>query len=327
MEAIAGWLQIFVIIGVGAAALGAVASAVVFRLFKNTIDDIEPGRRYWLLSALAMAPTAAAMIALWIAFYPSILDFAGIAADHCHSHPGHLFHLCFLHYSPPPIPLPISAVGLAAVGAGVWIWAGELRSLVLSGRLSRRLLAVARRREHSDVYFVDIDRPLAITTGLIRRRVIVSRQLKEELTGQQFAAVIAHEEAHRNRFDGLRLLLLRFVTALHLPKIRRELLEAIELANEQCCDIAAAEAVGDRLAVAEAILTAARARRTELPISAVPSFRTRDIEARIHGLLRNRWQTPNWWLLGPAVLVPVLTTATYLHSFHHLLERVFFRLV
>lgn len=65
------------------------------------------------------------------------------------------------------------------------------------------------------VRVVDVDVPLAVTAGLWRPYVVVSRELVATLSGPELRAVLAHEHAHARRRDPLRLLLGR-VLAAHL---------------------------------------------------------------------------------------------------------------
>ncbi len=65
------------------------------------------------------------------------------------------------------------------------------------------------------VRVVDTGEPLAVTIGLWRPYVVVSRGLVAVLSGTELRAVLAHEHAHARRRDPLRLLLGR-VLAAHL---------------------------------------------------------------------------------------------------------------
>jgi Zn-dependent protease with chaperone function len=129
------------------------------------------------------------------------------------------------------------------------------------------------------------DVPLALTVGAFRPRVVVSEGLVRALAPDALAAVLAHERAHVRRRDALRAWLAGALSRLHLPRIRRELLAALALASERACDEAAAEATGDRLLVAEAILAVERLAPRAPAAALAASFGASAVPARVEGLL------------------------------------------
>jgi Zn-dependent protease with chaperone function len=88
--------------------------------------------------------------------------------------------------------------------------------------------------------------------------VLVSTGLRSRLAPAHAEAVLAHERAHARRRDPLRLVAVALLGAAHAPGARRLLLADAALACEEAADEAAAEAVGDRTVVAEAIVAVER---------------------------------------------------------------------
>ena len=91
------------------------------------------------------------------------------------------------------------------------------------------------------------ERPWALTRGLLRPTVVLSRGLVDQLSGAELAAVLAHERHHVIRRDPLRLWVAQAACAafLWLAPARR-LLQAFALATELAADAFAMERVGRR---------------------------------------------------------------------------------
>ncbi|MGM0574909.1 MAG: M48 family metalloprotease [Myxococcota bacterium] len=314
----AGWIQMAALLGAAGVALGALVSGLAVPALRG-LDRVEPARRFRLLAALGLIPLAVGVAAVAVVFLPSALDALGVARDHCHHHDHHDFHLCFVHDTPPAT----SAVILGGAGLGLlWLaigWSRDLAGLVRARRWTARLERVARWDGALGGWLLASDAPLAVAAGLVRPRVFVSEGLRDRLTAAQLRAVVAHEAAHAGRRDGLIKLAVRLGSRLHLPGVRRRLLDALDVAGEQACDEAAARRVGDRLTVAEAIVQARRA-VVEPPPAAVPAFGGGAVERRVQGLVDGRWTVPaRWpaWLLGAAVLTIL---AIGHDALHHLAE-------
>lgn len=97
----------------------------------------------------------------------------------------------------------------------------------------------------------------ALTAGMLRPRIYLTRALDQELSQEELAAVLAHEGAHVARRDPLRLSALRFLacTLFWLPALRR-LTDDMADETELLADDHAAR--GRPLILAQAILTVAR---------------------------------------------------------------------
>ncbi|MDQ2666707.1 MAG: M48 family metalloprotease [Gemmatimonadota bacterium] len=97
----------------------------------------------------------------------------------------------------------------------------------------------------------------AFTAGLWRPRIFIAQELQDVLDDAQLHAALAHEAAHVERRDPLRLSLLRFLacTLFYIPALRRL---ADDLADEAEIDADdAAASSGTALVLASAILTLA----------------------------------------------------------------------
>ena len=152
----------------------------------------------------------------------------------------------------------------------------------------------------------------------------LSTSLVAVLTEEQLEVVEAHERCHLRRRDPLLRLLAAWLSIPILPSVRQSLLQRLHLASEQACDEAAGDVVGDRVLVAETLLTVARLvgpipTGSELPLAA--SFGGSFVRARIESLLEpvelpSRLRLHRWLLaillIGMSLVVPL----------HHTVEHV-----
>ncbi len=255
-----------------------------------------------LLTALAMDPVSALLL----------------GGDHCLLHEGghHHHHLCLIH--PPHASgnvlgwaLPLALATPAALMLG--FCAARTRT---QWRLTRTLVSVSRPSEWgADVRLLDTAEPMAVTVGWWRPVVLLSAGLVDGLSPASLAVVIAHERAHVARRDTLRASLDRFASALVSGRVARALGARIVLAREQACDAAAAAAIGDRNAVARALVDVVRLGVTSPP--AFVSVASGQLEARILQLRAPAPARAGRWHLytfGLAIAAAVVVGAAPIHA-------------
>ncbi|MGM0556335.1 MAG: M56 family metallopeptidase [Myxococcota bacterium] len=320
MTVVFGWLQIAVIIVAAGVLSGAVVSALVTSAWMDRIRAVAPRARFALLVGLALLPVVLGAAFLLVIFAPSVLDAAGLVQDHCAAHSHHAFHLCFVHDKPPAMSPLILGTGIII---GLWLaagWSQNLGRLRSSNSIERALRDITEYDADTDSWQIDSERPVAMTLGILNPRVYVSDRLRGLLTSDQLDAVVAHEQAHARHFDALVKYMAALGADLQLPHVARLLLEEIDIACEQACDAAAADAVGDRLTVAETILAVERAAGdAERPTLGL-GFAGEAIEARVRGLLEPAWTSLHWSVVvGTAALISGSTVLFY-DSVHHAAE-------
>ena len=319
------WTQLIVLIAGFGIAAGAALVAFVLRPGTSYLRTLAPQARFGMLAFLTFLPALLGAMGLVVAFAPSVLDGLGLVADHCGHHPGHAFHLCFIHGVPPEAPGWFAAVAAAIVGWASWIVLGEAARWARTRRWAKRFEQVSNPDQGLAANVFQSERPLAFGVGFFRPRIFLSTGLKTILSEAQLEAVLAHERAHVRRRDALVKSVARLASALHLPPIRRRLLRELELASEQACDASAVVETGDRLAVAEAILAVRRAGRGAVP-PAVVGFGVGDLEARIRGLLEDDWRTPGRVIPGLVLVLPLVAFVHQYAELHHFTETVLARL-
>lgn len=325
MSPLAQSVQLFVLAGVLFLLLGAATSALLVHAFKARLLAWEPRTRHRAIVLLALLPLLTASSLLLSACLPSALSLIFPVLDHCLVHAGHA-HLCFVH-------LPVHATNLSLHLALVFVvsYAGARVLLFGTGvlRASRILNALTRtglRRNDLGVVVLETPVPVCFAAGLWRPQVLISRGLLRWLDTAQRAIVLAHERAHVRRHDALIANVVRMCALWHVPVVARWLARELEIAAEQVCDEEAGTIVGDRIAVAEAILSVERAAQAQAAAMLAPStavaFGERAVERRVESLLRD--PQPALPLL-PVYAILCMSVATLLlcaNGLHHATESV-----
>ncbi|MFB6259755.1 MAG: M56 family metallopeptidase [Thiohalorhabdaceae bacterium] len=271
-----------------------------------------------LLLVWALLPLLTGLMAVAVVVAPSASAALGLTADHCLLHGTHHIHLCLLHPgTTPEIPGAGALLGLMAAGLAVG-GAYKARGLERANRPWRMLRRVAREEGEGVTRVLETAQPVAATVGLLWPKVLFSRGMLALLSPQQGRAVRAHEAAHRRRRDPLRLVVARLGTALHLPGTGRALYRELELAVERTADEAAAQAVGDRVTVAEALLAVARLHTVPAPGR---GFTEEPLETRVRALLEEApAHLRPWRGTGSTLAGQALALLAYSPQFHHGLE-------
>ncbi len=162
--------------------------------------------------------------------------------------------ICGAHRPVFSVNSPLGAGLLLAAGLSALALFGALAWAVRGGQRRLRALRVLARPAAGRRYrIVETPGKLACCVGLLRPEVMLSRGLLETLDPRQLEAVLAHENAHVDRLDNLRRLLLHWSTLFWPAALRRRIRLDAAADGEQACDLEAARAVGDPALVASAI--------------------------------------------------------------------------
>jgi Zn-dependent protease with chaperone function len=256
---VSGWLAELALIllawGVFAAATSA-ALSLGWPALAAALRRLEPTARARAALALALSPALVPWTLVALCLAPGVPPLIGWHADHCLAHTEHA-HLCLTHRN---TALSAPLVALLAAAAAI--------SLAALARLGAQLGRARRKRialRHTSVgtlspgvTLVRCARPFSLAAGLLRPHVWVSTALADALPDDQLEAVIEHERGHVRARDALRRLVAGTCALPLWPRVRRALLAELALASEEACDEAAGARIGDRLRVAETILTVER---------------------------------------------------------------------
>ena len=285
---------------------------VVAEPASRALARLEPAARARVWTSAALAPALVGIGVVSGALVPR--EWLG-EANHCLDH-VHV-HLCALCGAPSPnlVATTLLVVVLA------WLAWGLSRG-VRRAAAGLRTVGAMPARDDGELCVIDDARLVAFTAGLLRPRVYVSSAVAGE--PGRWRAVLAHERAHAARRDPLVRLVARLATGLHLPAVAERVLAELEEAQELAADEDAADAVGDRTAVAAALVEWVKRARREDAEGAL-AFEGASLERRVRLLLdppryvRARLVGSLASNLALAALVALVATPLH-HTLEHLLE-------
>lgn len=268
-----------------------------------------------LLVSPVISASALAMLASAPHLWATVMDHCALhAADH-----GCGWHL--------PIEGTRSAGMTLATVLSVFapLMSFKAARVISQHRRLQRLLALARFDHDLGAFRLPIAAPMAFTAGLLRPGIYLSDGLLDALNSGQIQQVLAHEQAHVARRDGLLKLGLSVLSAGHWPAVRRQLFRDWELACEQRCDAAAAETPSKATDLAECLVRVGRLTLAHQPVG--PSVCRLDgghLEQRIWALLEpaERPSRTSHLLLAAAFAAVLTTVASLAPPIHLLLEQI-----
>lgn len=300
--------------------LGSLASAALYPWLRSRVNKTAPESRAKVLRALCAFPLLGGLAFTLLCFLPATVGLVFPSFDHCPQHgSGHL-HLCVTH-----VPQTAGSITawLVLFGFGALLVvkiSNHLLTLRQSRRLLRQLTNTASFSSEHQAWLLDCEAPVAMTTGIRRKRTLLSSGLVQRLCAQSVRAVVAHEHAHEARHDTFWKMALGVVSFAHLPATRRALLADHEFASEQACDDRAGVDVGSRVRVAQALIAVERMRVPAAPAGLVAlSFGAHGLPARIESLVTtptySKWSSRTIQSVAFATVVALLLAADLLHHF------------
>jgi len=296
-----------------------------------TVSALTP----WAVRAASrMAPALGARFLLMLRLFPAsfaVFLVAGLCAP------------SYLKLEPKATDEPMGWACLVAAALGLAVWAFSFtraaRALARSLRHIRHCREVSREvrlpGERMAAWVVEGAAPCVMLTGVIRPRVVISRNVMEALSGEQLSAVIRHERAHGTSRDNLkRLLVLMAPDVLPLVPVFRTLDRAwARIAEWSADDRAAAGKTRRSLSLAAALVRVARlGTAASVPVLATSLMSDgADLSERVDRLLRPARpmdrRVPREPLLAAScglllvcAVVAAIAHPTVLYSAHEFLE-------
>lgn len=252
-------------------------------LLRPLVRGAPPARRADLAFLLGALPAVAAIAVVLAAAAPSLLGALGLAADHCPSHQHHV-HLCLVHGA--GLRPLLAALGAASLAVFLF------RAAALGarhGETRKSLAALERLGTTSAGRFPLVAVPggprLCHAVGVWRPRIVVSAELRGALSGAEWEAALAHEEAHLRRRDPAAFLALSLAGLFALPPLARRVHRAFAQAVEEACDVEAALAVHSPGLVARALVEVAALQRGVPQPAIEAAFGETALERRVQLLL------------------------------------------
>ncbi|MET0410340.1 MAG: M56 family metallopeptidase [Polyangiaceae bacterium] len=321
MSALAA-LQLLLLAGLLFTSLAGLLVSAAVPLVLSRTEHWEPLRRHRALFLLSTSPVLIAQASVLAVIAPSLLSLLWPELDHCLAHGDHHVHLCWFH-----LPAQVGRwwSWLPLLAGLCWLVCQSVSSALALYRASRciaGLKAFDAGELEPGARLLALELPLCVLAGLFRPTILLSRGLLAQLSPQQLAVVLHHERAHAARHDILRSLAARAGASFLYPAARARLLQALELASEQCCDEQAALRMRDRVCVAETIVRVERALQravtTAVPLTA--SFGGPTVVARVTALLDGPKPPGSIILVALPLTLLLLTVLASSASLHHLTE-------
>lgn len=298
--------------------MATMTAAILYPAVRARHATLPPAVRARRLVVWSAAPWLAGGLLVALCFVPSVWSALGIAADHCPLHDDGHVHLCLEHAPRGPVSLgEWLLLGAAATVAGMAV----ARVVVTQFATWRAVGGLLRSVGKSEGGLIPSNSPLSVTAGLFRPLVLVSTGLRERLRPDLLTVVLEHERAHARRRDPLRLVTATLLAAGHLPVTRHLILSDLALACEQAADEEAANAVGDRVRVAEAIVAVERVMGSSQDgLVAAMGMGGASTVARVEELLHEPRSGKSPPIQGALWAVAAVTAVLLASTLHHLTE-------
>jgi Zn-dependent protease with chaperone function len=305
------------------AGLTAVLSVPLYAWLRNRLIQLPCHARSNLLTLWLLSPALIGLLLAFAGLLPSWTDSHEIATKHCASHTNGMAHLCWFD----PV---VHLSDTLWQGGGILLAMIMLFNIYKGGRLLAKhwrfqttLQLIGQPDRKANVFHVASEHLFVFSCGLFMPCAFISTRLMEQLSTKQLDVVLTHEQAHCRRRDILRRLFLSLGALFHLPVLRRHLLADLTLSQEQICDEAAAQKIGDRLFVAETIVNLARQLNTQIPEQeiGVIAFNGSHIDARVQQLLEPPKPVSRYWGFYITLFFIILFSGmlTITMPMHHLL--------
>ena len=302
--------------------VAALLSVPLYPKVRNNLTRLPCQIRAKILTLWLLSPPCIGFTLAFFGLMPSWMDSHDIATEHCSSHTNGIAHLCWFD---PIVHLSgwLWIAGMGVLTAVMLFHAHKgIRLLIRHWRFQSTLRLIGQPDRQRGIFRIASEHVFVFSAGLFTPHAFISSGLMEQLSTKQLDVVLAHEQAHCQRRDVLRRLLLSLAALFHFPGTRQQLLADLELAHEQICDAVAVQKVGDRLFVAETIINVARNTIWDYPkqdIGVIP-FNGSHIDIRIQQLLEqpkpvNRYVVFFFSLLFLVFFSGVLALAMPLHHF------------
>lgn len=300
-----------------------------YPLLRQVLLRIQPAQGSNLLLMLLALPCVLSLLASLMLFLPQ--GDHGLISDHCHTD-------CSPHA--PLMDSPwLAMTGLTLANSLTVCLLLRLRThLRLSRELRRDMSALSTPVNSAtpdtpatpatpatptispQAYAViDDERPLAFAIGWWQPAIYLTRGLLGHCSQQDIDIILAHEQAHVQRHDNLRLLAGALLTAILPARAGRKLRHDLHLLTESACDFAAAMKYST-LDVSDTLVKVQRLMPGQDNPTMV-AFTGSEIEHRVQTLLNRRPPPVNGTLFQCLTLAGALSLiALLLEPLHHTIE-------
>lgn len=302
-----------------------VASMLLWALRKPILRALgrsRPEIRAWSILGLTGAPLILSLLAgVGVGFYPHASPF-DVIAHHCHVSS----QACRAHEAA-QVPGIVASLTLLLTTLLIARILWSLINILIELRQMRRDLNSADPQARNISQRLNSSRLLAFAQGLFRPRIFISAGLAGRLTRREHRLVIAHEAAHIRRGDLLARFSFAIMASFYADTLRRDLAEALLLAQEQACDALTARRF-DPTSIASLLVRIERLKLPGSPSMQAASLGDSVIEQRVHALLHPAFESGRVSILRMAMIATgaAAMMLTGLEILHHEIETFFMAL-
>ena len=281
---------------------------LLYPLLRGIFFALQPRFGSSLLLAYWVGPVILSVLSTSFLFVP---DFERVLVDsHCHE-------ACANHV-PLINSLVLASFGLAIGGCVILFLALRcVQTLRKSRQLRTQFRALA---DHRGAYhLLGSATPLVFTLGWWRPRIYLSEGLSKACSEADLSIILLHEQAHQERRDNLRLLMVRLSSAILSSFFATRIMSDLQLLTEQACDFRAADRFG-YVAVAQTLLKVRRL--INFPDATIgdvsTAFAERDVEMRIKALLKAQQRIAlRPWQVAALASVLMMSLSLSISPLHH----------
>ncbi len=189
----------------------------------------------------------------------------------------------------------------------------KLENRALSERFNQRY------RPHDEPIFMIVrhPEPLALTMGILHRRIILSEGLLHLLDEEELEAVVYHELFHYEQRDPLRTFLLtQAAFALWFLPMLRNVANHYKISREVLADHAAIQQLGTPAGIGGALLKLVKSSRARMQLPSrmiYSSFAETSLNYRIHRIIEpDSGHSPRLALWSVVISLPILIVLSVL---------------
>ncbi len=239
-------------------AVACVVSALLFLPAAALVEALprgRPNRETLLRFAALLIPHLCAVAAVWFAWSLHVSDPVPWAVRN-----GLVRHLCFWRIvGNPDVAYRVTILGGLASAMVAFGVIRPLFSAALAWRYARLLARASTPVPDLGVWLTPLERPWSTCVGFLHTRVYLTKGLAELLDPDELATVIAHEQAHADHRDNLKLLAAQMLLApvIIMPSAHHSY-RRLQVSIERAADLAAAGAAAEQETLASALVKAAR---------------------------------------------------------------------
>ncbi len=279
---------------------------------RSAIVRLEPSFGSALLLSLMSVPMVFSLMTASLLFTPLFESF--LVRAHCHTS-------CDSHL-PSPASSFLAMAGLLILAAIVGSIAAKLvQHIRIARSITSQLDTLGRDEKSKGFRSLPDSHAIVLTVGWWRNKIYMSDSLVSACTENEIDIILAHERAHAQRKDNLRLTFAQLVTLLLPRRFCATLMEDLQLLTESACDFHAANQFDD-LDVAEAIIKVYRLipERTQLAHGLSVAGEA-CVEQRVMALLnRETLYRPSSFTTLSLTCALVICAIALVNPLHHLIE-------